>query len=164
MIHISKLADYLVEDRILVTEEVAGKKDIIRGLLSILCGADKEVCDNQEEIYTAIWDREQEKSTGVGKEVAIPHGRSACLSNIYIAFAKVKKGLDWYSPDNKPVKFVFLVIGPKKAKVEEYLNILAQVSKLISRQETRQELQEADSKEQITEVIKGLRERKDHAD
>jgi len=162
MSRIVKLSTYINEDRIVVdTERFLKKETVIKQLLDLLC-SEEEVYQNREEIYKEIIVRECEKSTGMGKGVSIPHGRCANLKNIYVALAKITGGVEWEALDGQTVQCVFLVIGPQRFKVEEYLNILAQISKLVSRQDTREKFFGANSVTEIAEIIRDLKGREKH--
>lgn len=157
-----KLFEYIDVNRVLFKESVESKEDLIKELLASICTSNSVVCSHQEALYNTILDREKLRSTAMGKEVAIPHGRNAAMDDIYLAFARLDNEIIWDADEGVPVKYVFLVIGPAKEKAQEYLMLLAQISKLISRRSTREDLNKAGDAAAIIRVMQGLKERKKH--
>ena len=75
--------------------------------------------------------REKLGSTAIGNKIAIPHARSKDVIHPLCAFISLQKGIDFNSIDNKPIQYVFGLIIPEEQN-EEYLQILAWISKLCS--------------------------------
>ena len=48
--------------------------------------------------------REEEGSTGVGEEIAIPHGKGESISEPGLAAMVIPEGVDFDSLDGKPIK------------------------------------------------------------
>lgn len=157
-----KLSEYITEKHIVFKDSVGSREDLILELLGTLCSENNQVCQHKEMLYKKILEREELRSTAMGREVAIPHGRSEEVDDIFLAFARLEKELIWDKNDGVPVKYVFLVIGPAKAKAQEYLQLLAQISKLLSRKNTRENLEKATSPADVVNIIKGLKDRKKH--
>ena len=98
-------------------------------------------------------------STGLGGGIAIPHGRTECVSQLGLLFARFNKSINWHSIDSKRVNYVFLVIGPMDA-TETYLNILSNISKLLSRKMMRKTILETNNIKKICQLILNSEERK----
>ena len=81
---------------------------------------------SKEEFIEEIYDREALCTTGIGHNVAIPHGKSTSLDKVRIGLGISKEGLDFDSIDGEPVHLV-LVIGSNPANQVEYLKSLAYV-------------------------------------
>ena len=62
---------------------------------------------NREIVLEMLHQREKLGSTGIGKGVAIPHGRSTSASDIMIAFGKSTEGIDYDAVDRKSVHLIF---------------------------------------------------------
>jgi len=81
--------------------------------------------DTDKEIFLQeIFNRESLGTTGIGHNVAIPHGKSKLLDRVRVGLGISKKGLDFASIDGEPVHLV-LVIGSHPLKQMEYLKALA---------------------------------------
>jgi PTS system nitrogen regulatory IIA component len=106
----------------------AGLFDEVVGLLKrnpALAGVDEAT------ILKALNDREKTASTGLGKEVAIPHGKIAGLTGIAGAIGVAKRGIEYDSIDGLPVRFVVAMVAPPEDS-QAYLRILAKVARLLS--------------------------------
>ena len=69
-------------------------------------------------------------STGVGRGVAIPHGKLGGLSEIFGLFARLEQPVDFESVDSEPVDLVFLLLAPESAGAD-HLKALARISRLL---------------------------------
>lgn len=81
-------------------------------------------------IFEVLLDREKLGSTGVGRGVAIPHGRLPSLSRVYGVFARLERAIDFDAVDDQPVDLIFLLLAPADAGAD-HLKALAKVSRLM---------------------------------
>ena len=108
---------------------------------------------NSEIVLEMLKQRELLGSTGIGKGVAIPHGRTTSASDIMIAFGKSKNGIEYHSMDAKPVQLVFMIIAPPQDENNMYLPILGKMVEILSKSKNRNKLLEAESFEEFTDII-----------
>ncbi len=94
----------------------------------------------EAEVIESLVSRENLGSTGLGKGVAIPHGRIQGLRYPYAAFVRLKVPIDFDSPDGSAVQLLFFLLVPEQA-TEQHLDILSEMAQLLSDQEKRQALQ-----------------------
>ncbi|MEX1011086.1 MAG: PTS sugar transporter subunit IIA [Balneolaceae bacterium] len=111
-----------------------------------------------EEIRTAVTEREKIMSTGVGKELAIPHGKTKALDQTYAAFALLEKPVEYESIDGKPVRLVFLLVGPESNN-SIHIKLLSRISRLMNKSSFRERLLDCSSAEGILEVFQSEEER-----
>jgi PTS system nitrogen regulatory IIA component len=90
----------------------------------------------------ALRGREEEGSTALADGVAIPHARMAGLDDFVLGIAISKKGIRFKSPDNKKTHIFFVLIGPVE-KPQEYLKLLALVSRVAKSMRARRDLRNA---------------------
>jgi PTS system nitrogen regulatory IIA component len=102
-------------------EEMAGLLKRNPGLASV----------EQETVLRSLLEREKTATTGVGKEVGIPHGKIMGLSTIYAAIGVSKRGIDYGSVDGLPVRYAVAMVAPPEQS-QDYLRILAKVARLLS--------------------------------
>jgi len=74
--------------------------------------------------------RESLGSTGLGKGVAIPHGRSTAATDTRVVFARSTKGVDFGAIDNEPCRIFFLIVAPYEDTKHEYLPLLGKIAEL----------------------------------
>jgi mannitol/fructose-specific phosphotransferase system IIA component (Ntr-type) len=108
---------------------------------------------NSDIVLEMLKQRELLGSTGIGKGIAIPHGRTTSASDIMIAFGKSKTGIEYYSMDGKPVHLVFMIIAPPQDENNMYLPILGKMVEILSKSKNRNKLLEAETFEEFTDVI-----------
>ena len=83
----------------------------------------------EEDIRKTIADREQLGSTGVGRGVAIPHGKVEGLTRLVGVLARLDRAVAFESVDDQPVDVGFLILAPASASAA-HLKALAKVSRL----------------------------------
>jgi mannitol/fructose-specific phosphotransferase system IIA component (Ntr-type) len=85
------------------------------------------------ELAERLRRREKEGCTGIGKEgVAFPHCRMQGLANVLVAVGLSREGIDFGTPDGKPIRVVFLLLSPWDAPAQ-HLQVLARLARLSAR-------------------------------
>jgi PTS system nitrogen regulatory IIA component len=97
-------------------------------------------------------EREKLGSTGIGENVAIPHGKSDELTQIITVFARSLGGVDFESLDQKPVHFVCMVIAPAHS-TGQHLKALARISRLFKNQALREGILKAEDSNAIYSIL-----------
>lgn len=99
-------------------------------------------------IRQALMEREQLGSTGVGRGVAIPHGKIEGVSEIVGVFAKLDQAVDFEAVDDQPVDLIFVLLAPADATAA-HLKALAKVSRLLRDERVREALRGAETPEAL---------------
>jgi nitrogen PTS system EIIA component len=135
------VCEILSPERVSVANEAGGlvrtKAEALHRLAQLLSQGTTKV--HAEEIERVLVEREQLQSTGVGLNVAIPHGTIDRIERLLGALLLCPSAIDFDAIDNAPVKILFAVIGPKGA-TGEHLKALARVSRLFRSQDFRDKL------------------------
>lgn len=84
----------------------------------------------ERAILDVLLERERLGTTGIGRGIAIPHGKLAGIDHVYGLFAKLDSGIDFDSMDDMPVDLVFLLLAPESAGAD-HLKALARVSRTL---------------------------------
>ncbi len=87
----------------------------------------------------AVLRRERIETTGIGRGVAIAHGKMPSIEKVHVGLGLSEKGIDFQSPDGKPVHLLF-VIGSSPFSQVDYLRALAAIMRFIKDVEVRKEL------------------------
>lgn len=132
-----KLKDILSEDAIKIPLEGREKRKIIEELVEMLARARR--IKNQSEVLKAVLDREAVMSTGVGDQVAIPHGKAEAAPEIVAALGITRQAVDFQSIDEKPVRLVWLLVGPPN-QTGPHLKALSRISRLMHKPDFREKL------------------------
>lgn len=96
--------------------------------------------DLAREALRVLIDRERLGSTGIGEEVAIPHGKVPGFPEVRLALGLHRRGVDFGSVDAKPVKILFLLLAPEGVAAGTHLQLLARIARLVRRPQVRAEL------------------------
>ena len=98
--------------------------------------------------------REGLGSTGIGRGVAVPHGRSLAVPRLVAAFGRHPRGVEWGALDGEPVRLVFLVLAPPVEQASRYLPFLGRIVEFVSDADRRDELHELADYEAFQEKMR----------
>lgn len=118
------LREFFTEDAIKLELEGNTKDDILRELIGLLKLDEK----NEATLFKMLKRRENLGSTGIGRQIAIPHCRSLVVNRLRVAFGRKSEGLDFKAIDEKPVKFFFLIVAPPLEVSNQYLPVLGKIA------------------------------------
>ena len=85
---------------------------------------------SERRIYEVLSERERLGTTGIGRGVAIPHGKLGELIRVYGLFARLDRPIAFDAIDDQPVDLLFALLAPLDAGAE-HLKALAMVSRLL---------------------------------
>jgi fructose-specific phosphotransferase system IIA component len=141
----------LNEETVLPNLKAKDKAEILDKMISSL---ESMVPNGEiEEIREAVLERERIMSTGVGKGLAIPHGKASGITQTYAAFAILKEPVDYEAIDSEPVNMIFLLVGPQ-ASNNLHIKMLSRISRLMNNSEFRERLRDCSTAEEIIEAFK----------
>ncbi|SFR07970.1 PTS sugar transporter subunit IIA [Desulfoscipio geothermicus] len=149
-----KLTEIIEKEIIQLSLAVQTKEECIARMTEQMVKAG--AISNKEAFMQTVLEREQKGTTGVGFEVAIPHGKSAGVARPALGFAKLAHPIDWQSLDEEPVSMVFLIAVPAEQAGNEHLRILAAIARKLMHEEYRNQLREAGSPEDVMRVLETL--------
>ena len=105
-------------------------------------------------VFDSLFAREKLGSTGLGRGIAIPHGRIKGLKQACGAFLRLAHPVPFDSPDGKPVSLLFVLIVPEQA-TEQHLQILSELAELFCESSCRDALANADSAQAVCRIFAG---------
>ncbi len=146
-----KISDILSEKIIKVDLECTDKDDAINKIIELASRSGLML--DIDKVKECVFEREKLVSTGVGKEFAIPHGKTDEIKDIVAAFAILKDPIDFDSIDLEPVKFIFLIVG-KESLLNAHIKLLSRISRLMNKDDFRKRLEEAKSSEDVLKLFK----------
>ena len=138
--------ELLAPERVRVGLPGADKDSVVDALLDLLDG--HPAIRDLDEVREAVWTREGELSTGVGKGLGLPHAKTSAASGTAAAFAVTEAPVEFAAIDGEPVHLVFLLVGTEAAK-SEHIRILSRISRLVSRRSLREKLMQAQTPEDV---------------
>jgi mannitol/fructose-specific phosphotransferase system IIA component (Ntr-type) len=119
-----ELREFFTEEAIKLNLEGETKDDILKELIGLL-GLDEK---NQSTLFKMLKRRENLGSTGIGRQIAIPHCRSLVVNRLRVAFGRKAAGVDFKAIDEKPVRFFFLIVAPPLEVSNQYLPVLGKIA------------------------------------
>ncbi len=146
-----KITDILSPTAVTVPLRSTEKKAVIDELVDVLDGAG--LIEDPETLKRVVWDREQQRSTGIGDGLAIPHGKSSCAKDLVIAVGRPATPIDFDAVDGQPVQLVVLLASPPD-RTAEHIQALGRISRMLSKREVRQAAYAAESAEDLYRLFK----------
>jgi PTS system nitrogen regulatory IIA component len=141
------------------TDVVAADK---AGLLDRLAGLLADPGADREAIHDSLRAREQLGSTGLGRGVAIPHGRIAALDQARAAFVRLDTPLAFDAADGGPVDLVAALVVPLHY-TDQHLHLLAELAGMFSDAELTRALRSAPDADALRAELAEFRRRQDKA-
>ncbi|NWO18268.1 MULTISPECIES: PTS sugar transporter subunit IIA [Leptotrichia] len=145
------IADYIKVDTINLNLESKNKNAVIRELYNNL--KKTNLIKDEEQGLNDIFAREEMGSTGIGKRIALPHAKTKAVDELMITFGISRNGIVYNSIDDENVNIFFMFLCPED-KTQEYLKVLARISRLIREDKFVDSLLKAAANEEILEIIR----------
>ena len=123
------ISELLIQERVSCCPQIGSKKRLMENLSELLARNVPQLSKN--EIFDSLINREKLGSTGLGRGVAIPHGRLSLLEQPVSAFIKLEQPIDFDALDGQPVDLVFALIVPENS-TDDHLQILSMIAALFS--------------------------------
>jgi nitrogen PTS system EIIA component len=122
-----EITDLVDLERIVVGMRATSKKQALEELARLAAAATGL---SERNIFDVLLERERLGTTGVGRGIAIPHGKLAGLEQLYGLFARLEQPVDFDSLDDRPVDLIFLLLAPESAGAD-HLKALARISRVL---------------------------------
>ncbi|GHV60626.1 hypothetical protein AGMMS49587_02570 [Spirochaetia bacterium] len=122
------LHDVFPMDLIKIDLKAEDKEDVFEELVDHFCQV--ENINAREEILEALRARESKMSTGIHKGIAVPHGKTNAVAEVYGVLGISRKGIDYDALDGEPVYLLFMVLAPPTDS-EKHLRVLKRMAELL---------------------------------
>ncbi len=143
------LRDLITPEAVIPSLKVKNKKQALQELAqkaAALTGLDGRL------IFDTLLQRERLGSTGVGRGIAIPHGRLPGLKNIVSVFARLDEPIDFEALDEEPVDLIFLLLAPEQSG-GDHLKALARISRLLREPASIEKLRASENRAALYSVL-----------
>ena len=128
------------------------KEEVIRELVELLVNAGSIKAKDVQKLVQILMKRESLGSTGIGQGVAIPHGKTDCVTKLVAAFGVSRSGVNFDSLDSDPVSLFFLLVAPEDS-AGPHLKALARISRLLKDKHFRNSLRAARDEKTLIKTI-----------
>lgn len=145
------LLDFFEDDLFIPELKGATKAEALKEMVEKLTAAAR--IKDGEILERMLHQREQLGSTGIGRGVAVPHGRSLAIERLTVVFGRSEAGIDYDAMDGKPVHLVFLTVAPPQERSNLYLPVLGKIVEMVKSARVRKQLLTAASFAEISGII-----------
>ncbi|MFC0052941.1 fructose-specific PTS transporter subunit EIIC [Streptomyces actinomycinicus] len=145
------LSGHLTGRTVRVTLGAVAKEAAIREMAELLARSGR-VAD-AEELVAAALRREEQGTTGLGEEIAIPHAKTDAVTAPVVGFARSAEGVEWGSPDGTKARLIFMIAVPEAAAGDEHLRILSLLSRKLMDAGFRERLRAARDERAVLSVL-----------
>ena len=140
----------IAEDIVLLDAEFQSRDEAITALVN--AAADSGRISKADDVVAAALAREEQHSTGVDHQVAIPHARSSAVTQPTLAFARLREpGVVW-ADGEEPSRLIFLIAVPDNAG-KAHLKLLSKLARNVMKEDFRNALYAAQTPAAAVDVI-----------
>ncbi|MDY7433805.1 PTS fructose transporter subunit IIABC [Bacillus sp. V26] len=148
---INKLTDIMSIDLIEPTLSGETRDDIIDEMIQKLSRTG--MLHSESGFKEAIMNREQEGTTAIGMNIAIPHGKSDAVKKPSVVFGIKRSGIEWNSLDGSEAKLIFMIAVPKDSGGNQHLKLLQMLSRKLMDDSYRERLLSVQTKEEAYKLL-----------
>ena len=123
-----RMSEFVVREAIISDVVATTKEGVIREMVQSLSAAGHFRGVDLEDVVRRILQREVLGSTGIGRNVAIPHAKHASVDRLIGTLAICRKGIPFDSLDSLPVHVLVMLISPQD-RPGDHLRALEYVSR-----------------------------------
>ena len=146
------MSDLITEDLVLLDENLGETRfDVIAKLAQAVVNAGRAT--DFEQLYAAAEARESKTDTGIPGGIAIPHCRSAAVTEPTLAMARPNPAVSFGAKDG-PADLIFFIAAPDGAD-QAHLKLLSTLARSLMKKSFTASLREASSAEEIVELVNG---------
>jgi fructose PTS system EIIBC or EIIC component len=130
----------------------ADKHDTIRSLAALVAGAGRS--DDVDLLVADAFAREETSATGLPGGIAIPHCRTAGVTEATLAFARLQPKVDFGAKDG-PADLAFLIAAPAGGDAT-HLQLLTKLARALVKPAFTDSLRAAESADEVVELVMGV--------
>ncbi|HDX8363515.1 TPA: PTS sugar transporter subunit IIA [Aeromonas veronii] len=116
----------LINEHLINLDLKATRKEEVFTEMARLLASQGKVSDEQAFIKD-LWAREELGNTGFEEGVALPHAKSAAVSNPAVAIGISRNGIEYGAEDGKPSHIFFMIASPDGG-ANHHIEVLAELS------------------------------------
>lgn len=144
--------DVIFKDMIFLDEDLHEKESIIDFILNE--AYEQKIISEVSELRQAVIERENEVSTAIGYDIAMPHGKSDTVLQPFIAFLRTSTNFNWTEENMDTVRLIFLIAVPSENTDNMHLKFISQISKKLLNDDFRELLLTEEDNNKVYELLK----------
>ena len=134
------------------------KTEVITSVAGLIAAAGRADADGLA--HDAL-DRESKSPTGMPGGFAIPHCRSAAVSQVSLGFARLSPAVDFNGPDG-PADLIFMIAASEDGGAD-HMKLLTKLARALVNPEFVEQLRQAPDAQTVVDLIGGVDEPKEEA-
>ena len=144
------MSELITPELVLLDQNLGETKfDVISKLAHAVVNASRAT--DYDQLYAAAEARESKTDTGIPGGIAIPHCRSAAVTEPTLAMARPKPGVSFGAKDG-PADLIFFIAAPDGAD-QEHLKLLSTLARSLMKKSFTASLREAQTPEEIVDLV-----------
>jgi len=145
-----RLSELIPASQIRIDLPATTKREAIEALVDLLPLPDPA---RRGEVVAAVLEREAALSTGIGRGLAVPHGKTSAVPRLMASFGTIPGGLPFDAVDGEPCRlFILLVADPDGSG--PHVRALAQVARVLNQEKAKRALTAARTAEDVLAVFR----------
>ena len=144
------MSELITPELVLLDQNLGETKfDVISKLAYAVVNASRAT--DYDQLYAAAEARESKTDTGIPGGIAIPHCRSAAVTEPTLAMARPNPGVSFGAKDG-PADLIFFIAAPDGAD-QEHLKLLSTLARSLMKKSFTASLREAQTPEEIVDLV-----------
>jgi len=129
------------------------KQDALTQLAKSIEAAGKLQPGEFDNYMLSLLKREEEFSTAVGYNYAIPHGKSAAVAMPAVAFARLTQPILWDEEEDDWAENLFMIAVPAASAGDEHIKILTKLAAAIMDDDFREHIDLAKDANEVLDIM-----------
>lgn len=144
------ILDILSPQAVKVPLAATNKHDAIDELVDVL--AEANLIADPGALKRVVWEREMQRSTGIGEGLAIPHGKCPGSKRLVMAIGRPTEPIPFDAIDRKPVRLIVLLASPPE-RTSDHIQALGRISRLMTNPTFREATYSAATAEELHKLF-----------
>lgn len=145
------MAGFVSKEHVILGCEAASREEALRVLAD--AGARFGFADDADAVYEAFLAREEIAETGLTNGFAVPHAKSAAITEAGIVVLKLTHKLEWPSFDGQPVDIALALYVPDGEAGTTHLRLLSKAAVMLMDADFRGKVRASENPAEIAALI-----------
>lgn len=141
----------IARENIFLNQPFSSKQEIFRFLA--MQAVARGWAQDADNIEADLWTRENQYSTGFENQIAIPHAKTANVTEAGVIFIRLSHAIDWESLDDQPVQIIFGLLVPESGAKILHLQIINRLASQIVEDDFREKLFSAKNEDELFQYM-----------
>ncbi|ATA20455.1 PTS system unknown substrate IIA component (Fru family) [Gibbsiella quercinecans] len=138
-------------NRVKLAMTAKNKEEVIQELTELLYQDGAITC--KDAFIRDVWLREAEGSTGFENHIAIPHGKSAAVTQTTLAIGRTRQDIPWETLDGSNVRCIILFAVRLEDQNTTHIRLLSQVASALADEQVIARLLDEPDPEKIIQLF-----------